>query len=95
VINDGPLESAPEKFVAAKYSFGKVILICGFHGLGKKGLRRTMGRWGGCQRRRWSDLMGFGEDVGVWVKTQSTCSSKSSRLILFKSLINLLNHFNK
>lgn len=31
MINDGPSESAPEKFVAAKYSSGKVIIMMNLH----------------------------------------------------------------
>ena len=62
MINDGPSESTPEKFVAAKYSSEKVILIRGFHGLGKKGLRQTVGR----TRETGEDV---GDDVGqiLWV----------------------------
>lgn len=31
VINDGSSESAPEKFVAAKYSTGKVVCLMNLH----------------------------------------------------------------
>lgn len=31
VINDGSPESAPEKFVAAKYSSGKVVSLMNLH----------------------------------------------------------------
>lgn len=31
MINDGPSEPAPEKFVAAKYSSGKVVILMNLH----------------------------------------------------------------